>query len=233
MNKVMNIKKLAITAVIALIAVLISFDTGRLLADPPDVPPGLEIAIEVQEAHTPDLLGKPEVVGTAVGLDDQGKPVIQVFTKSARFSGIPNNIEGFPVEVVVTGEFFALAACIDNDKDGYFKKTKTCTQSVYDCNDKNGSIHPLACEVCDGKDNDCDSFVDEQCGPCPTPTPTPTPTPSPTPTPIPTPTPAPTPTPTPSPTPTPIPTPTPAPTPTPTPSPTPTPIPTPSPSPSP
>ena len=118
MNKVMNIKKLAITAVIALIAVLISFDTGRLLADPPDVPPGLDIAIQVQEAHTPDLLGKPEVVGTAVGLDEQGQPVIQVFTKSENIRGIPNNIEGFPVEVVVTGEFFALGKCVDKDKDG-------------------------------------------------------------------------------------------------------------------
>jgi len=175
MNKVMNIKKLAITAVIALIAVLISFDTGRLLADPPDVPPGLEIAIEVQEAHTPDLLGKPEVVGTAVGLDDQGKPVIQVFTKSARFSGIPNNIEGFPVEVVVTGEFFALAKCVNNDGDGFPKKTSGCkNQFAYDCNDSDGSIYPGATEVCDSKDNDCDSFVDEGgvCNPSPTPTPT-------------------------------------------------------------
>ena len=156
MNKVMNIKKLTITAIVALIVVVIFLGGGQLLSAPPEQPPGLNIAIQAQEAHTPGLLGKPEVVGTAVGLDDQGKPVIQVFTKSARFSGIPNYIEGFPVEVVVTGEFFALAACIDNDKDGYFKKTKTCTQSVYDCNDKNGSIYPLACEVCDGKDNDCD-----------------------------------------------------------------------------
>src|SRR3989337_4493677 len=103
MKKVTNIKKLTITAIVALIAVLIFLGGGQLLAGPPDVPPGLDIAIQVQEAHTPDLLGKPEVVGTAVGLDEQGKPVIQVFTKSENFRGIPNNIEGFPVEVVVPG----------------------------------------------------------------------------------------------------------------------------------
>jgi hypothetical protein len=79
----------------------------RAMSQPPIQPPGLDIAIQVQEAHTPELLGKPEVVGTAVGVDDEGKPVIQVFTKSNRFSGIPNHIDGFPVEVVITGQFVA------------------------------------------------------------------------------------------------------------------------------
>ena len=39
MNKVMNMKKLTITAVIALIAALIFLGGGQLLAGPPDVPP--------------------------------------------------------------------------------------------------------------------------------------------------------------------------------------------------
>ena len=61
MDKVMNIKKLAITAIVALIVVVIFLGGGQQLAAPPEQPPGLEIAIEAQEAHTPDLLGKPEV----------------------------------------------------------------------------------------------------------------------------------------------------------------------------
>jgi len=107
MNKVMNIKKLTITAVIALIAVLISLGGGQLLAGPPDVPPGLEIAMEVQEAHTQTLMANPDVVGTAVGLDSAGNPVIQVFTAYEGVRGIPRSIEGFPVVVKVTGELVA------------------------------------------------------------------------------------------------------------------------------
>src|SRR3990172_4745573 len=107
MNKVMNIKKLTITIAIALIAVLISLGGGQLLAGPPDVPPGLEIAMEVQEAHTPSLMENPDVVGTAVGLDSAGNPVIQVFTAYEGVRGIPRSIEGFPVVVKVTGELVA------------------------------------------------------------------------------------------------------------------------------
>jgi len=103
MNKVMNMKKLTITAVIALIAALIFLGGGQLLAGPPDVPPGLEIAMEVQEAHTPALMEDPGVVGTAVGLNAEGEPVIQVLVESADVRGIPRNIEGFDVVVKVTG----------------------------------------------------------------------------------------------------------------------------------
>ena len=116
MNKAMNIKKVTITAVISLIAVLISLGGEQLLAAPPEQPPGLEIAeppglevaMAVQDAHTPSLMANPEVVGTAVGLNENGSPAILVFAKSDQVKGIPSSLEGFPVKVEVTGEFFAL-----------------------------------------------------------------------------------------------------------------------------
>jgi hypothetical protein len=45
------------------------------------------------------------------------------------------------------------AQCDDCDGDGY--------RAAVDCNDQDASVHPLAPEVCDGIDNDCDARVDE------------------------------------------------------------------------
>jgi len=47
----------------------------------------------------------------------------------------------------------ALAACVDNDSDGY------C--SDVDCNDDDILVHPGAEELCDYVDNDCDDQTDE------------------------------------------------------------------------
>ena len=107
MNKVMNIKKLTITAVLALIAVLISLGEGQAPAAPPEQPPGLEIAIQVQEANTTDLMANRDVIGTAVGLNENGRPVIQVYATTDQVRGIPRSLEGIPVVVKVTDEFVA------------------------------------------------------------------------------------------------------------------------------
>ena len=107
MKKVMDIKKLTITAVLALIAVLISLGEGQAPAAPPEQPPGLEIAIQVQEANTPDLMANRDVIGTAVGLNENGRPVIQVYATTDQVRGIPRSLEGIPVVVKVTDEFVA------------------------------------------------------------------------------------------------------------------------------
>jgi len=86
---------------------LLLYSNIQVLAQPID-PPGLEIAMDVQEANTPDLMSDPDVVGTAVGLNEKGRPVILVFTISGQARGIPRSLEGFPVVVKVTGEIFAL-----------------------------------------------------------------------------------------------------------------------------
>gem|GEM_PF-6198565 len=62
----------------------------------------------------------------------------------------------------------------DNDKDGDYGSTKFTTQSVEiplhctksvpvypDCDDSNSNIHIGALEICDGIDNDCDKYIDE------------------------------------------------------------------------
>lgn len=79
---------------------------------PPSAPPGLARAIAAQEAHTDRLLASPGVIGTAVGLGTDGRPVVKIYTESAGVPGLPHRLDGVPVEVEVTGELVAQTAPI-------------------------------------------------------------------------------------------------------------------------
>jgi hypothetical protein len=63
----------------------------------------------IQDRHTPDLLRIDGVIGTGTGMDAGGKPVIKVFTKISGVTNIPTVLEGIPVVVEKTGEFFAMS----------------------------------------------------------------------------------------------------------------------------
>ena len=105
MKQTIKRKTLAIISILSLAVILLVRDS--LWAAAPDVPPGLIIAAEVQEAHNPRLMAIPDVVGTAVGLDNAGEPVIQVFLASDRARGIPAELNGFRVVTRVTGPLVA------------------------------------------------------------------------------------------------------------------------------
>ena len=65
---------------------------------------------EVLEAHTPDLMSIPGVVGTAVG-EQKGELCIKVLVikKTPELTKkIPSTLEGFPVDIQQTGEIRAL-----------------------------------------------------------------------------------------------------------------------------
>ncbi len=71
--------------------------------------PHVQAVMAVQNRHTPDLMDMPEVVGTATGLNEAGRPAILVFTKNPVEAGvIPRRLEGVPVVVKVTGEIVAM-----------------------------------------------------------------------------------------------------------------------------
>lgn len=54
---------------------------------------------------------------------------------------------------------------LDADGDG-FTAIGACSGTMDDCNDNDASINPGAEEICgDGKDNNCNGIVDENCGP--------------------------------------------------------------------
>jgi hypothetical protein len=64
---------------------------------------------EVHQRHAERLLAIRGVVGTALGETPEGAPEIKVFTEAASIPDIPEELEGVPVSIEVTGEFVALA----------------------------------------------------------------------------------------------------------------------------
>ena len=65
-------------------------------------------AAEVKGRHTDRLMANPGVVGAGVGVTQDGRPGVIILTKHPGVPGVPTELEGVPVEVVVTGEIFAI-----------------------------------------------------------------------------------------------------------------------------
>ena len=63
---------------------------------------------DVQDRHTDELMARPGVVGTAVGLGDDGGYAVLVLLERPGVVGIPRGLEGVPIQVVVTGKIYAL-----------------------------------------------------------------------------------------------------------------------------
>jgi hypothetical protein len=81
------------------------------LPDAPQIsvvsPQALEAVMAVQGRHTERLMAVPGIVGTAVGLTSEGRPAVKLLAVDD-VADVPSQLEGFPVELMVTGEFFAL-----------------------------------------------------------------------------------------------------------------------------
>ncbi|OGV95929.1 MAG: hypothetical protein A2W53_08250 [Nitrospinae bacterium RIFCSPHIGHO2_02_39_11] len=76
---------------------------------PSMIDPKIQAAIATQNRYTPWLMAIQEVIGTATGLTENGRPAILAFTKSEVRAGIiPSDLESVPVVVITTGEFVAM-----------------------------------------------------------------------------------------------------------------------------
>lgn len=61
------------------------------------------------ERHAKDLLDSVGIVGTGVGLDATGRPVIRIYVESGAAAGLPAALEGFSVQRITTGIITARA----------------------------------------------------------------------------------------------------------------------------
>lgn len=85
-------------------------------AEPQPNAQALARVMQVQDRNSNRLMALKGVVGTATGLNAAGQPVIKVFLAKPGVRGIPAKLEGLPVVVEFTGEFFALPKGGNPDK---------------------------------------------------------------------------------------------------------------------
>lgn len=104
----------SITGVVSALIVIAALAGFARAERPAGTPPGLGQAIAAQEAHTDSLLGRPGVVGTAVGLDAHGAAVVKIYTESAHETGLPHSLDGVATDVEVTGKLIAQSALVSN-----------------------------------------------------------------------------------------------------------------------
>jgi PKD repeat protein len=62
-------------------------------------------AIRAAARHTPALMQRPGVVGTGVGLDEEGRPSVRLFLVHGQVRDLPTRLDNVPVSRVVTGNF--------------------------------------------------------------------------------------------------------------------------------
>jgi len=62
------------------------------------------LTMRAQNAHTPDLMKIPDVVGTGTGVGSNGRLAVLVLTRRAGVAGIPSTVDGVQTEVRVIGD---------------------------------------------------------------------------------------------------------------------------------
>ena len=76
-------------------------------------PEALASAIAVQEGESDALMARDDIVGTGIGMNEDGDPVMLVFATHRWHSGLPAQMDGLPVEVEVTGIIRALNQALE------------------------------------------------------------------------------------------------------------------------
>src|SRR5438034_2155519 len=67
-------------------------------------PNDVALAMRVQNAHTPELMKIPDVVGTGTGVGANGRLAVLVLTRKPGVGNIPASVDGIQTEVRVVGD---------------------------------------------------------------------------------------------------------------------------------
>ena len=70
-------------------------------------PGDVALTMRVQNAHTPDLMKIPDVIGTGTGIGSNGRLAVLVLTRRAGVAGVPSTVDGVQTEVRVVGDVTA------------------------------------------------------------------------------------------------------------------------------
>ncbi len=136
--------------IIAGLVALITIALGLVAAAPPDAGPPADLgqALAAQKAHTNALLGNLDVVGTAVGYTDDGRPAVLILTRRTGVGRLPASLDGVAVVVHVTGELSAL----DIDPNGKGGVANAASTKI---DPKKWFTRPVPIGVSTGNANEC------------------------------------------------------------------------------
>ena len=96
-------------------------------------PSDVALTIRAQNAHTPDLLRIPDVVGTGTGVGANGRLAVLVLTRRAGVGNIPGNVDGVPTEVRVVGDVTPYAKPFAHGGGGGTLQCGTSTGNNLEC----------------------------------------------------------------------------------------------------
>ncbi|HEU0246147.1 MAG TPA: fibronectin type III domain-containing protein [Gaiellaceae bacterium] len=94
---------LAALVAVALASASSGQSPGPGAGPPGGSPPGLDKAIAAKEKHAERLLDTPGIAGIGVGVNPAGKPVIRIYKEKSDVAGLPDALEGIPVQSLTTG----------------------------------------------------------------------------------------------------------------------------------
>lgn len=112
------VASLLVFASLALVLSSCSRDQGATLNSPtssamsnvagaalsPHNPADIAVAMRAQNAHTPDLMRIPDVIGTGTGVGANGRLAVLVLTRRPGVGNIPGTVDGVQTEVRVVGD---------------------------------------------------------------------------------------------------------------------------------
>jgi len=84
-----------------------SASAGLLARNPAD----MAATMRIQDTHTAALMKIPGVIGTGTGATADGRTAVFVLIRQPGVGGIPNTLDGVPVEVRVVGDVHAYVDC--------------------------------------------------------------------------------------------------------------------------